>query len=278
MHARDHAPSPGPRAPAAILIVRLGALGDIVHALPAVAALQSTWPHARIDWLVEAKHLALVELVEGLGEIVPIRPSKIRGPLGLRRTMARLRAARYDICLDLQGLVKSALLARASRARRIVGFPRDSLREPAARFFYTETGGRDEGHVIDKNLSLLEAIGISRSCMPRTVEAFPLRVVSSPVPSVARQVAGRPNGFVLLNPGGAWPNKRWPAECFAELAQRLETRRAMRSVVLWGPAEESLAATIERLSHGAARMAPATELVDLIALARDATLIVSGDT
>lgn len=273
-------PPASPRNAPAILIVKLGALGDIVHALPALAALRSMWPDARIDWLVDAKHLALVELVEGLDEIVPISVGKMRGPLGLRRTIGHLRARHYDICLDLQGLVKSALLAVASGARRVVGFPRDSLREPAARFLYRETGGRDEGHVIDKNLSLLDAIGVrdARNWTSHLKKAFPLRVVASPVPAVARSLMGAHDGLVLMNPGAAWPNKRWPAERFAELARRLEARRALRSLVLWGPREESLAATIERLSHGAARMAPATEVSDLVALARDATLMVSGDT
>jgi heptosyltransferase-1 len=287
----DERPASPPNAPA-ILIVRLGALGDIVHALPALAALRSMWPDARIDWLVDAKHVALVELVEGLDEIIPIRASRMRGPLGLRQTIGRLRARRYDIVLDFQGLVKSALLAVASGARRVVGFPGNSLREPAARFLYTETGGRDEGHVIDKNLSLVDAIGVrgSRNSTPggvpawgrrwasRLKEAFPLRVMASPVPAVARRLAGGDERLVLMNPGAAWPNKRWPAERFAELARRIEARRALRSLVLWGPREESLAATIERLSHGAACMAPATEVSDLVALARDAALMVSGDT
>ncbi|MGH9163874.1 MAG: glycosyltransferase family 9 protein [Vicinamibacteraceae bacterium] len=275
----ERRPAGPPNGPA-ILIVKLGALGDIVHTLPALAALRSMWPHARIDWLVDAKHLALVELVEGLDEIIPIRAGRMRGPLGLRQTIGRLRARRYDMCLDLQGLVKSALLAVASGARRVVGFPRDSLREPAARFLYTETGGRDEGHVIDKNLSLLDAIGVlgARNWTSHLKEAFPLRVVASPVPAVARGLTGTNEGLVLMNPGAAWPNKRWPAERFAALAQRLQTRRAVRCLVLWGPREESLAASIERLSHGTARMAPATEVADLVALARDATLMVSGDT
>lgn len=269
-----------PRHAPAILIVRLGALGDIVHALPALAALRSMWPDARIDWLVDTKHVPLVELVEGVDEIVAIRPGRMLGPSGLRQIIGRLRAQRYDLCLDLQGLVKSALLAVASGARRVAGFPHGSLREPAARFLYTETGGRDEGHVIDKNLSLLDAVGVrgARNWTSHLKEAFPLRIVASPVPAVARRMAGTDAGLVLMNPGAAWPNKQWPAERFAELARRIEARRSLRSLVLWGPREESLAARIERLSHGAARMAPATEVSDLVALARNAALMVSGDT
>jgi len=84
--------------------------------------------------------------------------------------------------------------------------------------------------------------------------------------------------FVLMNPGAAWPNKRWPAERFAALARELQARHHMKSAVLWGPGEETLAAQIARASSGAADMAPATTLADVLALARDARLLVSGDT
>ena len=130
-----------------ILIVRLGALGDVVHAIPAAAAIRAAMPEARIDWLVEAKHRPIVDLVTTLDRVVPLDGRTIPAWAGVVR---RLRQVRYDVALDLQGLMKSAVLARASGAVRVAGFSIWHLREKGARPFYSETGVADENveHVI----------------------------------------------------------------------------------------------------------------------------------
>ena len=154
-----------------ILIVRLGALGDVVHTIPAVAALRAARPEARIDWLVEARHRAMVDLVDGIDRVVAIEGRSIAGWVAAIR---RVREVAYDAALDFQGLMKSAVLARASGARRVAGFSVWHLREKSARAFYSETsaasGEDDAGHVIRKNLSLLEVIGVSSDRIE-----FPLR-------------------------------------------------------------------------------------------------------
>ena len=119
-----------------ILIVRLGALGDIVHALPAAAALRAAMPDARIDWLVDAKHRPLLDLVHGLDRIVTLNGSSVSAWIDVVR---RLRQVPYDAALDMQGLMKSAVLARASGARRVAGFSIWHLREKTARPFYSAT-------------------------------------------------------------------------------------------------------------------------------------------
>jgi heptosyltransferase-1 len=274
-----------------VLLVRLGALGDLVHALPFVAALRTAHPDARIDWLVDARYRALVELVPILNERLSLNTRALTGPAALPAVVRRLRLARYDIAFDAQGLIKSALLARASGAGRVIGFARASLREPAAGMFYTESvEPAGAAHVIDKTMSLLRAVGIPppRSEAAR-IEAlgiaspgwqFPLQERPSPVPACTRDVLGieREAPFLLMNPGAAWPNKRWPVERFAALAREMQARYHMKSAVLWGPGEETLAAQIARASSGAAEMAPATTLADVLALAREARLLVSGDT
>jgi ADP-heptose:LPS heptosyltransferase len=184
-----------------------------------------------------------------------------------------LRAERYDAVIDLQGLLKSAVLARAVGARRTVGFPRAHLREPLARLFYTRTADVSRPvHVVFKNLALLEAVGVRE---PRV--EFPLEIPSTDTAEHVRRAAGA-SGYVLLNPGAAWPNKRWPAKRFGWLASAIRERLGLSCVVLWGPGEKSLAADVVSASGGAAAMAPETTLTDLFAIAREARLMVSGDT
>jgi lipopolysaccharide heptosyltransferase I len=250
-----------------LLIVRLGALGDIVHAIPVAAALRRAFPEVRIDWVVAAKHRAILDLVPVIDRRLVLGEGT-----GLVESIRELRRARYDVALDLQGLIKSAALARASGARRVIGFTARYLREPLARPFYTEAHEAHGGpHVVDVNLSILEALGI-RAVRPE----FPIEHAES---SAAREMAEATGGrYALVNPGAAWPNKRWPPARFGALAAALRDRLHLPSVVLWGPGEEALAAGTVEHSSGAARMSPKTTIADVVALARGAALMVSGDT
>jgi heptosyltransferase-1 len=252
-----------------ILIVRLGALGDVVHAIPAAAALRAAYPTARIDWLVEARHRPMLDLVTVRDRVVTIEARTLGGWIdAIRRT----HQVRYDIAFDFQGLMKSAVLARASGATRVAGFSMWHLREKSARPFYSDTDGADADHVIDKNLRLLRVLGLEATRIE-----FPLaRAASSALAEVRRVLGDAP--FALINPGAAWPNKRWPPGRFGEVAAFLREVRAVPSVVLWGPGEESLAQSVVEASSGAARIAPPTEIADLVELSREADLIVSGDT
>ena len=250
------------------LIVRLGALGDVVHAVPAVAALRVAFPSARIDWLVEAKHRAIVDLVTVVDRAVVLERSNVPGWMAAVRTMKQVA---YDVAIDLQGLMKSAVLARASGARRVVGFSIWHLREKTARPFYSDAHEAEGGHVIAKNLRLLRAVGVQ----DETVR-YPLAdVQSSAVDELRARVSGR---FALINAGAAWPNKRWPPRAFGELAAFIRDACGLTPVVLWGPGEEALAGEVVTTSSGSAIVAPRTTVTDIVALAREAALVVSGDT
>jgi lipopolysaccharide heptosyltransferase I len=256
------------------LIVRLGSLGDLVHVLPAVASLREAWPDARIDWLVEPAHAALLDLVPVLSQVRVLRGRSVAGWLATRR---ELRAEAYDLAIDFQGLVKSAALARLSGARRVVGFDTPALREPSARLFYTRQYSVGEGrHVIEKNLALARALTGAEAADTLTSHRFPLRVQPSLALDQMRAVAGGP--FVLLNPGAAWPNKRWMPDRFAAVARSVRERHGWPSVVLWGPGERDLAASIVSAAGEAAMLAPETTFNDLLALASEARLMLSGDT
>jgi heptosyltransferase I len=262
-----------------VLIVRLGALGDIVHAVPAAAALRAAYPAARIDWLVDAKHRAIVDLITSIDGVVSLERSTLAGWTDIVRT---LRQVRYDWAIDFQGLLKSAVLARASGAARVAGFSIWHLREKTARPFYTDareiSPGRGElhqgdVHVIRKNLRLLSALGIDDDRI-----TFPLAATESPAVASVRATLGGESPFALINPGAAWPNKRWPAERFGELAAFLRDVRQLPSLVLWGPGEHALAQAVVDASAGTARLCPATNLADILELCRAASLMVSGDT
>ena len=251
------------------LLVRLGSMGDVIHAIPTAAALRTRFPEARIDWMVDPRYVPLLEMVRGLDSRIPVNTRRVAGTLA---TLGDLRRVGYTAVIDLQGLLKSALLARAVRADRTIGFDTHHLRERAAGPFYTHRVDPTEPHVIFKNLALLEPLG-SRDMRV----AFPLEVPHSPVADAAvAQLGGLP--YALINPGAAWPNKRWPADRFGALAATLRDRVSLRSLVLWGPGEQTLAEDVCRTSGGSAELAPATAITDVFAIAKRARILISGDT
>jgi heptosyltransferase-1 len=245
------------------LIVRLGSLGDVIHAIPAVAALRQRYPAARIDWVVDPRYVDLLKLVAGIDSCIPLDPRE--SWIGVLKTVRGLRRTRYEAAIDLQGLLKSAFLARAAGARRTIGFPRAQLREPLASALYSETPDPGGGpHVIHTGLGLMRTLGVINAPV-----AFPLTVPRTPAADVVISRLG-PGGYALINPGAAWPNKRWPAERFGVLAAAIAERRGLHSVVLWGPGEESMAAAVVAASRGAAELAPPTSNTDQVALATGA--------
>lgn len=252
-----------------ILIVRMSALGDIVHALPVLAALRETFPSAEIDWLADQRYIGVLDWVEGL-------TLRIAGRPGLMQAINVMRGRDYDVAIDLQGLLKSAAMAQLSGARRVIGFETAALRERGAAWFYSETSVVPPGaHIIQKNLSVLARMGIS----PPPVR-FPFIVPDS---AVARQIvsdaaARGPGPLVLMNPGAGWPNKRWEPARFGAVAAAIRDERAWPTFVLWGRDESALADAVVEHSHGAATRAPETTLGDLLALTSRAALMISGDT
>jgi heptosyltransferase I len=274
--------------PTRILIVRLSALGDIVHAVPVLAAMRRHEPHAEIDWLVEASYAPILGMVDGLRRRIIVRAGAtaeasgagggadkvFAGASGYVKAALFLRRQRYDVALDLQGLIKSAVWARLSGARRVVGFAPGHLREPQAAWLYNETVTPPEApHIIQKNLAVAAHLGAP-------VAPFSLPLVPVPTASLVSAVesAAGHGRYAVLNPGAAWPNKRWPPERFGALARELRRRYGLPSFVTWGPAEHGLAENIVRASDGAAQVAPPTDINDLASLMGGAALVVSGDT
>jgi heptosyltransferase I len=249
------------------LIVRLSAMGDIVHTVPMAVALRRARPEARIDWVVDRRHAAVLDLFPVADEVIPIQPG--------RETVAvvrRLRETAYDVVIDAQGLLKSAVMARLAGGRRTIGFARVALREPAAVHFYTETvAPRAADHVARQNLQLLRALDIDDTRIE-----IPVRAVQSEVADDVQQATGLRYG--VINPGAGWPNKQWPPEKFGAVAAAIQRSRGLPWVAVWGPGEESLARRVEEASSGSTMLAPATSLSDLMAIVQRAAIVVAGDT
>ena len=259
----------------AILIVRLGALGDIVHALPVAAALRDRFPAARIDWVVDERYREVLDLAPVVDRHIVLRSRSLpvwRRLVELRRALA---SGAYDAAVDVQGLLKSAAVARSSGAPRVLGFAAPHLREPPARFLYTETcDPGDAAHVTEKNLALAARLGAAAA-----VRRFPLEAPASAALDAVRRSPGVGEGpFAVLNPGAAWPNKRWPPARLGRVAEWLREARRLPSLVTWGPGDEALAAGVVDGSSGAAWLAPPTRVADLAAILRAAAVVVSGDT
>ena len=251
------------------LIIRLSSLGDIIHALPAFAALRRGFPGARIAWVVEAAGKDLLGLVPGIAAVI------------VRREKGWIRKIRDkdQIALDFQGLGKSALIARLSGARKRIGFSGKNLREPAASLFYTDRleAFPEDGHVIAKNLKLLSKLGLDAG----TEEyEFPIVIPESLDRTVRNALAdlGRRSGqgIVICNVGAAWESKRWAPERWIEFLRR-DRREGLFHLLLWGNASEKEAA----LRIGAATgtpVAPFFTVPEVLALIKGSRLLISGDT
>jgi lipopolysaccharide heptosyltransferase I len=266
-----------------ILIVKLGAIGDVVHTLPALAALRRAMPAAHIAWAVERGGAA--KLLQGnpcLDELIELDLRGWRQSLTntetqteIRQAMWRLRKNPFDLSLDFQGLMKSATVARLARVPRRIGFARTALREPASALLLTErVEADDRGHIIEKNLQLVRHLG----CEVSGAYEFPLALSEAEEAFADAQAARHDGRFAILNPGGGWPTKLWEPAGFGAIADRLYEIEGIRSVVTYGPGEEALAAEVAANAKTGAASPLDTTLKQFFALARRARLFLGGDT
>jgi lipopolysaccharide heptosyltransferase I len=273
-----------------LLIVRLSAMGDVIHTLPAAHALRQTFPHATIGWLIEERWAELL--------CAPGTPR--RGPRSQQRPLADwvhtvnlagwrksflalstlqqiltvwndIREAHYDVAVDLQGAIRSAVLARWSGARLVWGAAEP--REAPASLWYTRRAIARGVHVVVQNLSVAEAV----AQRPMTIPRVDLPRHPETEPRVAQRLMQYGiNQFAILNPGAGWGAKRWPAERYGQVARKLADH-GLSSILNYGPGEDDLAREGEAASNGAAR-AVKCSITELIALTRRARLFIGGDT
>lgn len=284
-----------------ILIVKLSSIGDVVHTLPAAALLRRSLPGARIAWVAERRASAILKDSPVIDELIEIDTRGWRKQMLSSMTLDEIRArlaslrgprgdngsgASVDVAIDFQGLLKSGLVAKASGAPRRIGFESDELREKASRFFLSEQVKTAHcKHVIEKNLALARR-AISQATPEREIILngpasrydFPISVSAGDEQYIAQVINERGQRFAIINPGGGWPTKLWPAQSYGRLADRLHSEHGLVSFITYGPGEESLAQAVASSSRSGVARPFASTLKQFVALARRADLFVGGDT
>jgi heptosyltransferase I len=271
-------------------IVKLSSLGDVIHALPVARALRRARPSLHLTWIVEAREYALLKDHPDLDTVVPVdtrrwrrlirRPAGAREVLGkVRRLRGRIRRARFDVALDLQGNIKSGLLTAYTGAGLRIGFSASHCRE-GLNCLFTNRRVRPPAsavHVVDQCLALLEPLGVP----PGPVEFH------VPVPPAAtrrmddflgEQGVKSRDLLVAVNPGAGRENKLWPVEHFRRLVDRLAVEPNVKVLLLWGPDEIHMARQIRDGVSARTLLAPPTDLHELAALLSRSALMVANDT
>ena len=263
-----------------ILVVRLGSLGDIVHTIPAQQALHRELNSAQIDWLVKPPYADLLRHVRGIRKVweadTKAWTSKISSLQKMVQLITQLRQEQYDAVFDFQGLMKSAILGRLAAGRCLVGMPKRQLRERFAHLFYTHSVELTE----EKRHQVEAAFDLTSP--PRYEPPISAEIQLDLEPSTEDYIETELDRLgiekpILLNPGGGWPTKRWPASYFAKLAEQIEGL-GFPTLFTYGPGEEHLLEEVEAAGGPRPLRAFPTSILELAVLCRCSRLMVAGDT
>jgi len=267
-----------------ILFVKLSSIGDIVHTLPTLAAVRNALPNAEISWAVEKSSAEILRGNELINNLIEIDTRSLRGGkiienilLDAGKQVRELRRFSYDAALDFQGLLKSATIAKLSKAKRTYGFAKQNLREPASRFLLTKTFETPPKiHIIRKNLTLAEkALNIT---VPAENFEFPIFTNEAHKAEAEKIVSATGENFAVLNPAGGWVTKLWHAEKFGALADKLWEENGLVSVISTAPNETDLAQKVLENSKSGKAVLAQTSLKGFYELAKRARVYVGGDT
>ncbi len=258
-----------------ILIVRLSAIGDVIHTMPVACALREHFPQAFVAWVVEDRAAALLRGHEAIDELIALPRGWLKSPRCVWRLSRRLRNLKFDAALEVQGLTKAAIVARLSAAPRRIGFGHPWGRE-LTQWLNNELVDTPGLHIVQRNLQLLQPLGIRSPKIRFMVPEHPAdRETAEQI--IARH--GLEDGFVIINPGAGWPSKLWPTDRFAAVARHLGKKWNLPTLIAWAGEEEmQMSLLIGMGSEGHAQIAPPTTLTELAALARRAKLFIGSDT
>jgi len=257
-----------------ILLIKPSSLGDIVHAMPTCAAIRRAYPKARLTWLVKRDWAGLVERIDGVDRVWPVE-STFKGWLS---QISPLRAERFDLVVDLQGLFRSAAIGWVAGSSLLVGFENGREGSP---WFYSRRVPipQSEMHAVDRYLLVAKAVGAAESGAPE----FHFRIPPTDYDEVDRLLirSGVTPGtnWVAMNVSARWPTKRWPAASFAEVADQLRQEGYDAVVMIGGPDERAeVAAVSGMMKTSAIDLAGATTVGLLPALLSKASLLITNDS
>ena len=263
-----------------VLIVKLSAIGDVIHALPVSYAIKETFPEAKVTWVVEPPAYDLVAMNPCVDRIITFHKKEFKtfgGFLHNFRPFRRLlKQDAYDAVLDLQGLFKSAAIARMAKAPIKLGTC--NMRELSGRVSKPVIGPHAGGHIVERYLDVARELG----CRVEKV-VFPVEVPEREQESACRimsEVGARmENPYIVFAVGANWPNKRWPTRYFAELAEWLYEKQAIPVIVGGGALDAQRAAEIEmQMEVPPVNLVGRTNLMQLAHILQNARLVLGGDT
>lgn len=246
-----------------ILVIKLSALGDLFHALPAVHALK-VGLGGEIHWVTQPEYRGVVDCFPDVDRVLLFPRRRVVSRL--RGFLAELRAEQYDIVVDFQGLLKSAFVCGFARAKRRIG---PSFHREFAHLAYSEVAGErnKNRHAVDENLDVIRHLGL-----PCDGEiAFPVKF-----PSAGRD---EPRPRVAVLPASRWPSKNWPAACFADTLSRISKRRNISVFLIGRASDRGLCSEVaDRMGDGAVNLAGEMALAQTGGLLREMDLLIANDS
>jgi lipopolysaccharide heptosyltransferase I len=261
-----------------ILLIKLSAVGDVIHALPVLAGLRARFPTAQIDWLVRPDCADLVRCHPALSNVVPF-PRHLSGApwvkvAALLGSLGSVRRPRYDLAIDLQGQLRSAVYALASRAPVRIGFA--NAREGAwLAYTHRVAVPSPDHHAVERYLWVGDLLGFPRRDPDFTISVPPDAAAATEALAHRHGLAGQ--RLAILVPGTVWETKHWSVDGFAAVGRHL-AGRGLRVIVAGSARDRGRAAAVAAACPGAIDLCGDTSLGELAALIRQATICVTNDS
>lgn len=263
--------------PKRILIVRLSAIGDVILGVPVLCALRKAFPQAEIGWIVQGPGAQILKGHPDLNTLITIPKLSFRTPSKFLEAAAQARSFRPDLTIDLQGLMKSSLLAYLSGARHRIGFSSGEYDGRECSYWLNNRLVTPKHrHMVHRGLELLQPLGVDVSEIEyRLPEHEPDKLVAKKIASELFLASP----FAVINVGAGWVSKLWPNDRYAQVAQHLWRRWHLPSLIVWGgETEKQRALEIHSLASEACKLAPPTSLTELRSVLRLAKLFIGSDT
>ena len=260
--------------PKNILIIKMSSLGDIIHALPALYALRRTYPDAIITWAVHEAFAGILPGKPWIDEIYIVNRKKIKNLQYLFQVRRDLHQKKFDLVIDLQMIAKSGIISFLSGCSRRIGY--HDARECSGLFSKPIAGKHQKGHIIEQLLDVMAYLG----CDTQEIK-FPLHDSDKEMPIVKERLSlyGINDKYIILVPGTRGEKKKWPLQYWGKLAKKLAEKKIF-TVIVGSSGEKYMAEEIKKMSPSSftADFTGKTNLLELIALEKAASLHISGDT